>query len=182
MRLPTLQHPLEKQVTSLQELHPTRDFLQTHLQEPDFFWFTSNAFLKRPILLKYWLLHPFSTRKPHVKTAPRKDFFTFFTHLRTLKCARKGRWVISPDYRASHPWHFCASWDDSCSKIWPPLGLTLRCMPYGRGTLRIPLQRILKQGRPALLLWAKRVEPNNQPYSWVWKSLGDSLPELNCVA
>jgi hypothetical protein len=27
-----------------------RDFLQTHLQEPDFFWFTSDAFLKRPIL------------------------------------------------------------------------------------------------------------------------------------
>ncbi len=27
-----------------------------------FFWFTSNGFLKRPLLLKYWLLRPFSTR------------------------------------------------------------------------------------------------------------------------
>ncbi len=30
-------------------LHPTHDFLQTHLQEPVFFWFTSGAFLKRPV-------------------------------------------------------------------------------------------------------------------------------------
>ncbi len=34
---PTLQHLLEKQVTSLQELHSTRNFLQMHLQEPEFF-------------------------------------------------------------------------------------------------------------------------------------------------
>ncbi len=33
----TLQHPLEKQVTSLQELHSMRNFLQTHLQEPESF-------------------------------------------------------------------------------------------------------------------------------------------------
>ncbi len=45
------------------------------------FWFTSNAFLKRPILLKYWLLHPFSTMKPHAKAVPSKDYFT---HMWTL--------------------------------------------------------------------------------------------------
>ncbi len=45
------------------------------------FWFTSNAFLKRPVLLKYWLLRPFSTRKPHAKAVPSKDYFT---HMRTL--------------------------------------------------------------------------------------------------
>jgi hypothetical protein len=27
----------------------------------------SNAFLKRPVLLNYWLLRPFSTRKQHAK-------------------------------------------------------------------------------------------------------------------
>ncbi len=32
---------------------------------------------------------------------------------------------------------------NSCSKMWYPLGLTLRHMPYGRGTLRIPLRRFL---------------------------------------
>ncbi len=61
-RLPTSQHPLENKVTSSQELRPMRDFLQMHLQEPEFLWFTSNGFLKRPILLKYWLLRPFSMR------------------------------------------------------------------------------------------------------------------------
>ncbi len=35
-RHPTSQHPLEKEVMSSQELRPTRNFLQTHLQEPDF--------------------------------------------------------------------------------------------------------------------------------------------------
>jgi hypothetical protein len=34
-------------------------------------------------------------------------------------------------------------WGRSHSKIWCPLGLTLRCMSYGRGMLRILLQRIL---------------------------------------
>ncbi len=76
---------LEKHVTPLQELCFTHDFLQTYLQEQEYFWFTSNAFLMRPVLLKYWLLHPFSTRKPHAKAVPRKDYFT---HL-TLKNARK---------------------------------------------------------------------------------------------
>jgi hypothetical protein len=47
-----------------------------HLQEPDFFWFTSNMVLKRPILLKYWLLCPVSTRKPLAKAVPSKDYFT----------------------------------------------------------------------------------------------------------
>ncbi len=37
-------------------------FMQTHLQEPEFFWFTSNAFLKRPVLLKLRLLCPFLMR------------------------------------------------------------------------------------------------------------------------
>ncbi len=53
-----------------------------------FFWFTNNAVLKRPVSLKYWLLCPLSMRKPHAKAVPSKDYFT---HLRTLKNARKGR-------------------------------------------------------------------------------------------
>ncbi len=52
-----------------------------------FVWFKSNGFLKGPILLKYWLLHPFSMRKPHAQAVPRKDYFM---HLRTLKNAIKG--------------------------------------------------------------------------------------------
>ncbi len=83
------------------------------------FWFTSSGFLKRPILLKYWLLRPFfykeatcesSTIKRLLYTAKAVPLKDYFMHL-TLKNARKGRWVISPDYCASHPRCFCAIGD-----------------------------------------------------------------------
>jgi hypothetical protein len=85
------------------------------------FWFMSSSFLKRPVLLKYWLLRPFFLKEATCKSStvkgllyaakavPPKDYFTF-THL-TLKNARKGRWVISPNYRVSHPRRFCAVGD-----------------------------------------------------------------------
>ncbi len=81
-----------------------------------FFWFTSSGFVKRPILLKCWLLHRFfykeatcesSTVKGLLyaaKAVPSKDYFT---HL-TLKNTRNGRWVVIPNYRATHPRRFCA--------------------------------------------------------------------------
>jgi hypothetical protein len=46
-----------------------------HLQEPELFWYTSNAFLQGPDLLKYWLLHPLSTKNPHAKAVPSKEYF-----------------------------------------------------------------------------------------------------------
>ncbi len=80
------------------------------------FWFTSSSFLKKPVLLKYWLLRPFFYKEATCKSStvkgllyamkavPSKDYFT---HL-TLKNVRKGRWVISPKYCTSHPRRFCA--------------------------------------------------------------------------
>jgi hypothetical protein len=72
------------------------------------------------------------------------------------------KWRVSPETRLNpvlaptsffrgshmqeqyHQWTTLHTWSpNSRSKIWCPSGLTLRCMPYGRGTLRIPLQRIL---------------------------------------
>ncbi len=88
-------------------------------QEFPFFWFTSSGFASDPSCLKYWLLRPFfyeeaickgSTGKglPYAaKAVPAKDYFT----LLTLIIAWKGRRVISPDYRESHPWRFCAVGD-----------------------------------------------------------------------
>ncbi len=76
-RLHTPQHSWEILVTSSWELRPTRDFLKTHLQEPDFFGSrVSDLFLKRPILsnqdsyvLCIWGSLP-------AKAVPRKDHFT----------------------------------------------------------------------------------------------------------
>ncbi len=85
----------------------------------DFFLFASSGFLKRPVSLKYWLIRPCFYKEATCKSStikgllyiakavPSKDYFM---HL-TPKNARKGRWVISPDYCASHPWHFCAVGD-----------------------------------------------------------------------
>ncbi len=96
-----------------------KDNFSTCPQPRILFLFTSSNFLKRPFSLKYWLLHPFfyeeatcksSTIKGLLyaaKAVPSKDYFT---HL-TLKIARKGRWVISPDYHVSHPRRFCAVGD-----------------------------------------------------------------------
>jgi hypothetical protein len=77
------------------------------------------VFSRDPSCLKYWLLHPIFYKKatckgstvkglPYpAKAAPSKDYFT---HL-TLTIARKGCWVISPNYRASHPRRFCGVGD-----------------------------------------------------------------------
>ncbi len=154
----------------------------------------SSGFLKRPVSLKYWLLRPFfyeeatcksSTIKGLLYTAkavPSKDYFM---HL-TLKNARKGCWVISPNYPASHPQCFCAVgdvvtqryevlWDwlwDACHMAGVDWGS--RCKAF-----------VARKARTIALSKARgscHKTSNNQPYSRVWKSLGDSIPELYCIA
>jgi hypothetical protein len=41
-----------------------------------FFLFTSNAFLRRPVSIQYWLLHPFFSRKPHARAVPSMGYST----------------------------------------------------------------------------------------------------------
>jgi hypothetical protein len=96
-----------------------KDNFSTCPQPRILFWFMSSGFLKRPVSLKYCLLRPFFYKEATCKSStikgplypakavPSKDYFT---HL-TLKNARKGHWVISPNYRASHPQRFCAVGD-----------------------------------------------------------------------
>ncbi len=80
-----------------------------------FFWFTSNAFLKRPILFQYWLLHPCSMRKPHAKAVPSKDYFT---HMRTLIVAQRydvpWDWLWDACHMAGVRWESCC--EGFCSK------------------------------------------------------------------
>jgi hypothetical protein len=121
-----------KEITT-DELH-TRTTSHVSSTKNSFFFCSRVAgFASDPSCLKYWLLHPFfnkeaicegSTRKglPYAtKAVSAKDYFT---HL-TLIIARKGCWVISPDYRASHPRHFCAvgdvvtqRYDVLCDWLW----------------------------------------------------------------
>jgi hypothetical protein len=55
-------------------------------------------------------------------------------------------------------------WGRSHSKMWHPLGLTLRPMPYGRGTLRILLQRFHSEEGPHYCLKqsARKLSLNKQ--------------------
>jgi hypothetical protein len=79
----------------------TKNYVQGQLfnvPQQRFFWFTSSGFLKRPVLLKFWLLRPFFYKEATcksstikgllyaVKAVPSKDYIM---HL-TLKNARKG--------------------------------------------------------------------------------------------
>ncbi len=77
-------------------------------------------------------------------------------------------------------------WGHSCSKIWRLSWLTLRRMPYGRGTLKILLQSICSEEGPHYRFEqsAKKLssDKGQSTYSWVWISLGDSIPGLYCVA
>jgi hypothetical protein len=138
-RLPTSRHLLEKQVTSLWELRPMHDSLLTHLQEPYLFWFTSNAFLKRTRLVKVQAPTSLFYKEATCKSSTIEGLL----YAPDPEKCQKGTLSDQPRLSCVTSWRFCAVGDDSCLKIWHPLGLTLRCMPYGRGTLRIPLRRIL---------------------------------------
>ncbi len=77
------------------------------------FWFTSSGVHKQHVLFEVLAPAFFILQGSHVqrqywrKVVCLKDYLT---HL-NLTIARKGRWVISPDYRASHPQCFCAVGD-----------------------------------------------------------------------
>jgi hypothetical protein len=89
------------------------------------FWFTSSSFLKRPVLLKYWLLRPFfykeatwesSTVKGLLyaaKAVPSKDYFT---HL-TLKKCKKGMLSDQPRLLRVTSTALLCCWGCSRSKI-----------------------------------------------------------------
>ncbi len=74
------------------------------------------VFTSNPSCSKYQLLCPFFYKEATCKGSTIKGLFysakevpwkDYFTHL-TLTNTRKGRWVISPDYRTPHPRRFCA--------------------------------------------------------------------------
>ncbi len=114
------------------------------------FWFTSSGFCKRPILFE--VLAPAS-------------LFLWGSHMQREYCKRttlhsksstskgllyapdpnnheKGMLSDQPRLSRVSSMALLCCWGRSHSKIWRSLWLTLRRMPYDRGTLRIPLQRI----------------------------------------
>ncbi len=109
------------------------NFARVLNQEFLFFGSRVAGFASNPSHLKYWLLCPFFYKEAICKGSPGKGLpyaakavpaKDYFTHL-NLIIARKGRWVISPDYLASHPRRFCAvgdvvaqRYDILCDWLW----------------------------------------------------------------
>ncbi len=103
-----------------------------------------------------------------------------------LTIARKGCWVISPDYRASHPWHFCAvgdivaqRYDVLCDWLWDACHMAgVRWRSHCKGFCsKEGLHYCFEQSTRKL-----SSDKRQSTYSRVWISLGDSIPGLYCVA
>jgi hypothetical protein len=104
----------------------------------------------------------------------------------TLTNARKGRWVISPNYRVSHPLHFCAV-GNVVAQRYDVFCADFEMHAIWQGYVEDPAAKdfVARKARTIALskAWGSRHKTSdNQPYSWVWKSLGDSITELYCVA
>ncbi len=120
------------------------------LNQEFFFLFTSSSFCKQPVLFKVSAPTSFFLWGSHMRRQYRKR-----TTLRSESSTMKGllyapdpdKWekeVLSDQPRLSRitSMALLCCWGRSRSKLWRPSWLTLRHMPYGRGTLRIPLQSI----------------------------------------
>ncbi len=114
-------------------LRPTRDFLQTHLQEPDFFgsrvtsfWRDLSHHFKTPTWNFYQEVYEQKwyrkgllialleeSHEEYLQVSLQADSALTHFHKQNASgtqkikmTARKGRWAISPDSCASHPLHF----------------------------------------------------------------------------
>ncbi len=128
-----------------------KDNFSRVLNQESFFWFTRRGFHKQPVLFEVLAPASLFLQGSHMQRQYRKR-----TTLRRKSSTIKGL-LYAPDpdkckkgmlsnqprlLRVTSTALLCC-WGCSCSKIWRPLQLTLRRMPYGRGTLRILLRRIL---------------------------------------
>jgi hypothetical protein len=125
-------------------------------QEFPFFLFTSSRFHKQPVLFEVLAPASLFLQGSHMRREYRKR-----TTLHSKSSTSKGllyapdpdnrkKGMLSDQPRLSYvsSTALLCCWGRSHSKIWHPSWLTLRRMPYGRGTLRIPLRSICSKEDP----------------------------------
>ncbi len=125
-------------------------------QEFPFFWFMCSGFCKQPV--SFEVLAPASLflwgshmqREYRKRTTLRSKSSTSKELLYAPDPDNRKKGTLSDQPRLSRvsSMALLCCWGRSRSKIWCPLWLTLRCMPYGRGTLRIPLRSICSEEGP----------------------------------
>ncbi len=148
-------------------VRPTRNFLRTHLQEPDFFWFTSDAFLKRHVLSFWDSYVKFLQGDLRAKVVPERTTYRIIwgvpqrvpssvsasrlrsgsssweknlRNLEELEDRKKGTLSNQPWLTRVTPTALLGSWvlHDSRSKVWSPSGLTLRSKTKWQGSNEEP--------------------------------------------
>jgi hypothetical protein len=121
-----------------------------------FFWFTSSGFCKRPVLFEVLAPASLFLWRSHMQREYQKRT-TLCSESSTSKGllyapdpdnCKKGMLSDQPQLSRVSSTVLLCCWGRSCSKIWHPLWLTLRHMPYGRGSLRIPLRSICSEEGP----------------------------------
>ncbi len=170
-KTPYKQHPQRStKVTSSWILHPTRDFLQMHLQEPEILFFCSRVthFGRDPshhIETPTWI----STRRSTSKGGTENGLLIAFLEESRMSTSsvstgrlrsdssseaeasgsqknklttRKGTWSNQPQLTHVTPIALLCSWVLQPIEVWRSSGLTSRSMPYGKGPLRSLLRRI----------------------------------------
>ncbi len=211
-------------------LCPTRNFLQTHLQEPDFFWFTSDAFLKRPISSYQDFYVKFLQGGLQAKLAPERTTYHFTwgvlqrvpssvsasrlssDALSWAKCLRnpedqddreKGTVSDQPWLPHVTPTALLGSWVLQPIKGMTSLWTDFKTHAEWQGSVKEPAA-IFFVARKVCTTKLNEVQGTNwngikcEEHLWshpeavlrqatinldsqLWKSLGDSLPELYCV-
>jgi hypothetical protein len=125
-------------------------------QEFLFFGSRVAGFASNLSCLKYWLLRHLFLRGSHVQRQYRKRT-TLCSESSTSKGllyapdpdnCKKGTLSDQPRLSRVSSTALLCCWGGSRSKIWCPYWLTLRCMSYGRGTLRILLWSICSKEGP----------------------------------
>ncbi len=121
-----------------------------------------------------------STRKPCAKTVPETDSLTQQKqyHKRTTLHTTK---TPLQSIRSKKGPHYCLS------KAQESYHLTSNKCHIWHGYVKDPAAKHSLQGGPALSPWSEargscQKTGDNQPYSRVWISFGDSIPGLYCVA
>jgi hypothetical protein len=160
-----------------------------------FFWVASSGVHKQPVLFEVLAPAFFILQGSHVQRQYRK-LTSLHSKSSTLKGLldapephnhEKGMLIDQLQLTRVSSTALLCCWGHSRSKIWRPSWLTLRRMPYGRGTLKILLQRIFV-ARKARTIALSEVRgschktSNNQPFHEFRYPFGDSIPGLYCIA
>ncbi len=129
----------------------TRATFHVSSTKNSFFWFTSSGVHKQPVSFDVWASAWLFLQGSHVRRQywKRTTLCSKSSTINGLLYApephnrKKGTLSDQPQLSCISSMALLCCWGRRRSKVWCPLWLTLRCMPYGRGTLRIPLRRIL---------------------------------------